>query len=198
MRALTRKVGPLPVWAWAAIVLVIAFIVWRRRKSSTAGTTSGASPGGATIVTGNTPATAGPQDAALAGQPSTATPPAAGLDPATLDSLVGPDSPLVSALNALALAPYTAPTPDATASGAGTGGGAVSTPTIGASTGGFTPTTTVAHSTPLAPPAKPAPAKPFGGIVSKVRLKNGATLTTYASGRKIEHAPGRSPYVVHR
>jgi hypothetical protein len=49
-------------------------------------------------------------------------------------------------------------------------------------------------------PTGPAAAKPaaFGGIVSKVKTKTGAIITTYASGRKVEQAPGKSPYVIRK
>lgn len=51
--------------------------------------------------------------------------------------------------------------------------------------------------TSSSPPAATPPTEPFGGIVSVVTLANGAKLTTYGSGRKVEQAPGKPPYVVH-
>lgn len=39
---------------------------------------------------------------------------------------------------------------------------------------------------------------PFGGVVSTRTLANGASLTTYASGRQVEQVPGKSAYVVRR
>lgn len=36
----------------------------------------------------------------------------------------------------------------------------------------------------------------FGGVVNVKRLPNGSTLTTYASGRQVQQAPGHSAYVV--
>lgn len=41
-------------------------------------------------------------------------------------------------------------------------------------------------------------AVPFGGVTSVRTLKNGASLTTYASGRQVEQAKGKSAYVVKR
>ncbi len=38
---------------------------------------------------------------------------------------------------------------------------------------------------------------PFGGVVGVRTLANGSTLTTYASGRKVQQVPGKSAYVVH-
>jgi hypothetical protein len=40
-------------------------------------------------------------------------------------------------------------------------------------------------------------AAPFGGVTSVKRLANGSTVTTYASGRKVQQAPGKSAYVIH-
>jgi hypothetical protein len=37
---LTAKVGPLPVWAWAAVALVVGYYVYKRSSSSSASTTT--------------------------------------------------------------------------------------------------------------------------------------------------------------
>lgn len=41
-------------------------------------------------------------------------------------------------------------------------------------------------------------AAPFGGVVSTKTLKNGSTLTTYASGRQVQQVPGKTAYVVKK
>lgn len=41
-------------------------------------------------------------------------------------------------------------------------------------------------------------AVPFGGVVGVTKLKSGATLTTYATGRQVEQAPGKSAYVTKK
>lgn len=56
---------------------------------------------------------------------------------------------------------------------------------------------TVQPSPPAALP-KATNQQPFGGVVSSVRLPNGSMLTTYGSGRQVQQAPGKSPYVVKR
>lgn len=41
-------------------------------------------------------------------------------------------------------------------------------------------------------------AQPFGGVVSVKTLPNKSTVTTYANGRQVQQAPGKSPYVIKR
>lgn len=207
---LTRKIGPLPAWAWGTLLVVVAYVIYRRRRNSGAGTTNAPStsgapnyPGGAEIVTGNT-AQPSAQDAAMSGQPSTNYPPGAMLDQSTLDSLFGAGSPLVTGLEDFSNSAYLyginpgGPNAGIPAEASGGGGVNVSVPTPAAHTGGLTPVTTKAKSKPAVKAPAKKPPKPHGGIVSKVKLKSGATVTTYASGRKVEQAPGHRSYVIHK
>lgn len=195
---LGRKVGPLPLYVWLLLGAAVGYLVWRHGKMvGGAGTTSGNV--GAEVVSGNTTAT--PVDAALAGQPSTNYAPANQIDPSVLDSLLGSGSPLVTALNGNADAAAAAASGGGSLYATSTGDGSASNPggqtavaTPGTQTGGYVPTTTVATTKPATPAAAAAPA--FGGIVSKIKTKTGATITTYANGRKVEQAPGHSPYVI--
>lgn len=68
---ITRKVGPLPVWGWAALVVVAValFLLLRKKPADTGG-----DPGPLGMA-------ALPPDGAFSGQPPGATPPAQGLDP---------------------------------------------------------------------------------------------------------------------
>jgi len=40
--------------------------------------------------------------------------------------------------------------------------------------------------------------QPFGGVTNVRTLPNGSTVTTYANGRQVQQAPGKSPYVIRR
>lgn len=62
---LQRKVGPLPMWGWAAAAggLGFVFLAYRKRKGATTGATTPASVGGASYATGPT----GQQSANLGG-----------------------------------------------------------------------------------------------------------------------------------
>lgn len=51
---------------------------------------------------------------------------------------------------------------------------------------------------PVPPIPIPAPSDVHGNISSVKRLLNGATLTTLAGGRQIEQAPGKTAYVVNK
>lgn len=79
---------------------------------------------------------------------------------------------------------------------------AVNTPTVGpeatSANGaylGLAPSQESARGIP-APVAKTFTGEAFGGIVSVKTLPNGSTLTTFGSGRQVQQAPGKSPYVV--
>ena len=60
--------------------------------------------------------------------------------------------------------------------------------------GDFTP---AAAKTAAAKLLAPAPAA-FGGVTGTKTLANGSTITTYASGRQVQQAPGKSAYVVKK
>lgn len=190
---LGKKVGPLPAWAWGLIlVAVLGYFMFFRRGNS--GTNAGAV---STDAAGSqqTPldANAGAVNAAQAGQPSTNSAPADMLDPSTQGYLLTTPSALSDALtSALGNAYVNGVGPYATATGT-------------AYDPGMQPADSVSTPVAAAPHAKkpsgsggskPKSLQPFGGIVHKRRLKNGATLTTYANGRQVEHRKGHKPYVV--
>jgi hypothetical protein len=191
---LGKKVGPLPAWGWGLIVLaVLGYFLFFRRSNS--GTVAGVVSTGQTAGT-PLDANAGAINAAQAGQPSTATAPADGLDPSTQGYLLTTPSDLSAALTtALGNAYATGLGPYATATGAGFDTGQHSTDlnVIGQATA----TAPVATAKPTASGGTaPKALQPFGGIISKKKLKNGATLTSYANGRQVEQMPGKSAYVV--
>ena len=191
---LKKKVGPLPAWAWGLLVLAVLawFLFFRRSNSGTTATTGAADTATSTLY---------PQDnatdlnAAQAGQPSTNSAPADSLSPDVLSALQAQNSDLVTALSGAFQSSFTSGVaPYATATGYGL---ALPVDTPAPEQGAATVTTPTAVSQPSGSGGtKPAATQPFGGIVSKTRTKTGATLTTYANGRVVEQAQGRSPYVV--
>jgi hypothetical protein len=78
---LGRKVGPLPAWAWGAILLGAVGAWWLFSRTGSGGPDAGP----VELVSGNT---LGAQDEPYGGYPSTATPPAQGLDPDVLDAIL--------------------------------------------------------------------------------------------------------------
>lgn len=199
--ALTKKLGPLPRWAWLGILIVVVVFWWYRRRQNSANqvAAAGATPTGQETNVVPVQSGAGTQDmaGAMSGQPSTNTAPSDQLSSDVLQTIGAENSALVDALgtalqNAYQLGGGAYMTSTGTPPANWTG----STPMQPASTVSAPVATT--PSTPSATATKVAtPAQPFGGIVSKTKLKNGATLTTYASGRQVEQLPGHSPYVVH-
>ena len=182
----SRKLGPLRTWHWFVLVLALgaAYVLYKRRKagSGTSSTTPSTSTGSQSDYV---PASPSPTDAALAGQPSQNSAPAASLSPDVLDALTqtfGAGSPLVSGLEDLATATSTA-SPSGYTAATGVFPGAplqTVTPTPGALTGGVTPTTTVAKAPP-APAPKPK-AITYYTYKKNVPLKKGETLH-FAKGK---------------
>lgn len=207
---MTRKLGLLPVWAWAAIVAVVGYFLYRHFSSSSMASTntaaSATSPSPAPATTGDT---------------STAT---TGTSP-TLDTTSTSASDLVSALGgqqASLLAALEqanqdvlglAQTQIAAAQGNGLSPSSTSEtqPVTGSQPGGSNAPSIFYVSPQAAAPTSstPAPAastvrssaagsagsQPYGGVVSTVRTKTGTIITKYASGRIVEQAPGKSAYV---
>jgi hypothetical protein len=184
--ALGRKFVGLPLWAWGAVVLVLGagYYIYRRRASSTSGTSGAGTsnePAGSDYVPSSSPV-----DAAQAGQPSTNSAPGASLSPDVLTSLLGPDSALVTALDQLVGAQ---PAPEYNPPPPSTGGVTpvpitISVATPGA-THGLVPTTTAAAhpASPAKPAIKSAPAKVTYFTYKKdVKLKSGQTLG-YTAGK---------------
>lgn len=102
---------------------------------------------------------------------------------------------VVTSLNTRAISSSPSPTPVITAAAAPLRV-AVTAP---ASTGQAVVPWSSLPASPVPKATQPAaPAEPFGGVASVKKLANGATLTTYESGRQVEQAPGKSAYVVHK
>lgn len=195
---LRRKVGPFPLWVYLVVGLVLAVYLYRHRSSSSSSTasTSSASPTDSGTVT-DTGGAGGPSGVSGSqGSTVTASPDYS----ATLEQLQQGQSDIASILAGLASSgssqaagtnvdTYGNATPDSSQGvGPGANGGYANPPPSSGGNSGpaATPST---HQTTVAK-------QPFGGVVSTRKLKNGATLTTYASGRQVEQLPGKSAYVV--
>lgn len=199
----TKKVGPLPVWAWVATA-VGTYLAYRYFSGASASTTTPA----ATDTTG---ATGTPVDTSgLGGGTVTgSSPDTSGYQPFSdlISQLESQNASLLSAvLDQGGLAGGTTGSSSGSGDGGGGGGGGGATAskspyvnggtqkTISASTRNFAEAAVAKTAAGAATGTKVA----FGGVVSTKKLKNGATLTTYASGRQVEQAPGKSAYVVHQ
>lgn len=139
MKGLTKKLGPLPVWAWAAIVVGVVGFFWLRSKSNAQPTTPSTNDQPTQATGAMSPDQSGDQ-----GNPAPL-----GLDPSLLDALASQNSTMLqSLLNAFQGAygggnygtatgnPYATATP----TGASTVSGATPTPVLGASfIGGASP-----------------------------------------------------------
>jgi hypothetical protein len=205
----TAKVGPLPVWGWAALLLVGGYLAYRLFYQGGSSSSTTATPATDTTGAGSDAGTAGstPAGGDFSGSPSPDT--QAGLNGDLLSQLSG----FQNGLDALTAAVQSSPAfwPTGGDSGAGS-----TVPNDGTQVANPQPTAralpaVVTHSTPASSPnyaaaavAKTAAAKtvaapqPFGGVVSVSKLKNGSTVTTYASGRKVQQAPGKTAYVIKK
>lgn len=203
----TKKVGPLPVWAWVATA-VGTYLAYRYFSGANASAAQATTPSSTdtTGMTGTPTDTSGSAGGTVTGS----TPDTSGYTAYSdiLSQLEGQNSSLTSALLA-GESNYT------TSGVTGVGDG-------GSSSGSGAPASTVTSKSPYisgstqstipvsaknfaqAAVAKTAAGAAtgtkvaFGGVVSTKTLKNGATLTTYASGRQVEQAKGKSAYVVHQ
>lgn len=146
---LTRKVGPLPVWAWAAVILTVGYLIYRR------------SGGGAAAQTTTAPlstSTSGTDTGAVSGGGGSGTP-SSNLTPDLFghiyDANVGTIDALTNAIvnqSALAASSLEAGGPP----GAVSQSGAASAPTVNAPGGAATPPAvkvggSTAHETQTAP-----------------------------------------------
>lgn len=195
--ALTRKVGPLPVWAWLAVSLVLGYVFYKRSSagasglfgSSAANTTagsSGATPassdlgglsgGGGTSsdLGGGGGASGADVASALGAQSSSFNAALAGLDADLQAAIAGASANEIAAYQASAAG---------AATGAAPGGGDFNTGT--APQPGTHNTPTLTH----------VPALPFGGLVSSRVTSAGVKINTYRNGRIVEKAPGKTAYV---
>lgn len=205
---LTKKAGPLPVWAWGAIVAggALAYKAFHGSgASATAGYTTDAN-GNVYDADGNLVASA-PQPPSQVGLGD------GGGGGVTTIPVDGGSGGTTDTSNADTLAAFTSLATGAfgtvgdIASGAVGALGDIGTEqaaSLGAvaqelansqsavvgslASPAVTSKTTVVASTPTP--------KPPRTVVSVKTLKNGAILTTYSDGHEVEQAPGKSPYVV--
>ena len=190
---LGKKVGPLPAWGWGLIIFaVLAYFLFFRKSNK--GTNAGAVSSGQSSYVEPVSQNAGDVNGAQAGQPSTATAPADQLSPQVLDALNALPSQVSQAVQDAFASSYQL---GAGAYATSTGYGAVGPLDTGPTQGTATVSSPVAVGQRKGSTAVGAKtSQPFGGIVKKTKLKNGATLTIYANGRRVEQVPGHSPYVV--
>jgi hypothetical protein len=184
--ALTRKFGPLPAWAWLAIAGG-AYYLWRRRQGATtggSGSTQG-DPGSAGV--GDTPAgtPGGSGDSGGGGGSQDQPPvPAGGFGGGGGDHLQP---------NGTGSSPASNPDASAAAKAKRAADLKVAQARVSASNPDFA----------AAERAKTAAGKAagvpvaFGGVKDTRTLKNGATLTTFNSGRQVEQVKGKSAYVTN-
>lgn len=193
---LTRKVGPLPVWAWAAIGVAGLLAGRWLRNRMTAGQ-SAASAGASmpatdtsTTPTGTTYPDMGGALSGGGGSVGGGTAPvdygtAFGAGVQTASDLIGQGVNLATSLSAAGVSP------GVSAPGTGSSGGYPPAP--------YSPPvpsqSALPHSTGVSV-AKAA--QPFGGVVSVKTGKQGVKITTYASGRVVEKAPGKPAYVAKK
>lgn len=170
--ALTRKIGPLPFWAWAAIGFAGVYY-WRHRSSAPAASTVGLTTPASTAAglgdlgTGSGSSGGGsssPLDTGSLTSPDLGTIPFGGTFGASPTAQAGV-TPVSANTN------YLLPTP--------------------ASSANFAAEASAKSAAAIAAGANPR----FGGVVATPTLATGAQLTRYASGRTVEQAPGKSAYV---
>lgn len=171
----TAKVGPLPVWVWAALILVTGYLLYRLTAGRT-GTSTGAEPAGSAVDPNSTPVT-GDDGAppASSGQGGAAD----NLNDGLLSQLSGFQSSIDSLTAAVQSSPAFWP-------GAGDAGSGAEVPNTGAPP--------PAPSTTTAPPASRLPAKPTARAAAPGKVR----YYTFAPGkapktRKGDEAPARGP-----
>lgn len=221
-KRLTQKVGPLPVWAWAASILVVAYAYSRNRASKqTAASTGSTSPTAADQMSGLT------SDGGLMGSG------AAGAGAGFGSGMANPNAPLpydssipydfnpwsyqngtttatgTSNVPATATSeytitdtgqtpPYYTPTSNGSAAFTQPGPGGIPLQVYGT----VAPTTaqTAATGTPgsplSGPPAPPILSAVPNGATNVKILPSGAVTYVGASGATIQKAPGETAYVI--
>lgn len=204
---LKRKLGPLPVWAWALLGAVVVFWLFSRLRGTTAGSSAQATQQAQTDnvtpaqAMGNTASTDTSGNAqatsdvvtALGGENASLL---ASIEAVNQDVLGLAQSQISYLTSQTALSSSTSETQPAVTSQPG-GSNApqifyVSPQALAPSSSSPAPGAAAARSSA----ASTTGGQPFGGVTSVTKLKNGSTLTTYASGRKVQQVPGKSPYVV--
>ena len=157
----TEKVGPLPVWAWALLILIVGYLIYRHSKgSSSSSDTSSTSPDTSTSTEPDTSGTPGPDR--TGGGTSTGGPDAASLNDELLSQLAGYGNS-IDALTAAILSS------EAFVPGAGDSG-----------SGSVVPNGTPAPNTATSTPEKPA---------TQTTSPHGATTKTKPAAAKLKPAP---------
>ena len=213
---LTAKVGPLPVWGWAVLIVGVGYLAYRHFSSGAGAVSQTAAPqGGAPQPqAGDLSGSADMGGGGASGGGGSSSPAATGPDYSQLYALLGQGfSGLQDQIAAgQYLSPYGATGAGQQADGLGAHpqpGTYLDTTVDRRGVTQFTPIRQDSYVTPASSPSFAAQAKantaaaraagkaaPFGGVVSTRKLANGGTLTTYASGRQVQQMPGKSAYVV--
>lgn len=193
---MTRKVGPLPVWAWAALILAAGYLIYRRRGTSS----SSASQTTAVPVT---PDVTGSNTGALGSSGSDTGGGSQIPAPVDLSGITGELDTLAQQLAAQSAgqaSSYQQGGPPGS-----TDQGSAAAPASSTPVSAYHPSYTA---TPVSTPNFGAvvaakdkalgSAAPFGGVTSTRTTATGTKITTYASGRVVEQAPGKTAYVAKR
>lgn len=191
-----KKFG-LPVWAWVLIIGGLIFAVYYYYKKKAVSSGANASP----LDSGAAAQNISP-DAGAPVDTGSASPDASGIGvPSGGGMPFGTDGNTVP-WESGAVSPLTLSTiPDQTSSNPVPNQPAVSSSLLKIAE---TPVSAKTQNFAQAAQARTAAGRaagvnvPFGGVTGIQRLKNGATVTTYASGRKVEQARGKSAYVIKK
>jgi hypothetical protein len=177
-----KKMMGLPAYVWVgAAVAGLLIGLYLRSRSGSSTTTVPTSTGGATTTVPTDNSTVDPGNLTGAVSGGGFAPPTQGLDPSTLSALL--------AGNASGDTPASG-TPDLSAAVNNLANTLAGGLNIASSAG--------AGSSAAGKTAAPQTPKPAVKPPTVTKLKSGATLTTYASGKVVEKAPGKSAYVVKK
>ena len=219
-KRLTQKVGPLPVWAWAASILVVAYAYSRNRSSKqTAASTGSTSPTAADQMSGLTSdgglmgsgaAGAGAGFGSGQANPNAPLPYDSSIPydfnpwsyqtgstttnvPADATGTSTPESPMPTPYTPT---PYT-PTANASAAFTQPGPGGIPLQVYGTPPTTAQTAATGTPGSPLSGPPAPAilSAVPNGSTGVKL-LPSGAVTYVTSGGATVEKAPGMTPYVI--
>lgn len=213
---LKKKYAGAPLWVWAVAAGVGLYLYYRYKGSGQAAFTSNTTPTTTGTQDQGTGQSGGAGGNTLPGGGGNA---AGGFDQSLLDQLnqnitglsnalanfqpvVG--DPFATGASSAAVPSYVAAPGDNMVTGVGTSPTAKSASLAGlVSSLGLHPFQTGIHAVDFASQAAARStlaqglgfAAPFGGVVNVHRGANGVTVTTYASGRTVTQAPGRTAYV---
>jgi hypothetical protein len=217
---LTAKVGPLPVYAWALIIVGVGYLAYRHYAGGSGSGSSGLATSGAAGSAGSGALGGAGDTSGAGGGASTGTGEGYGDNGyGQITALLGQQGAALADLQAQigAGTPYNPTSASDFNSDVNTTPQKAAVGSVGKTVAATNPdlvarlTTAPDHpyATPASAPNFAASATaattaaasagkqaPFGGVTSVKKLANGSTLTTYASGRQVQQAPGKSAYVV--